>query len=534
MNVDTAPRAPLRSNVFTRAIYVVSLAGLVLGFLSTASSWVGLALGGGPIASTGGWVFVFLLVAVVYRVYTVIRYRTALDARPPNLLGRLLRALGWVLMAAGAAGTLSLFFVKPIALLIFKTPGDAGIAYFVTGLYATVMAGAGPVGCAIFEFSRVVGRKLTLASQPRPASARRQDLVVMAGGAVLAVLVMTLPSLLQIGKGPVSGRVLGGECVAPVVLDCAARIESSVYRVAAVPPGGAVRLRSNIEGIQYHHPKLKQGVVMIESVEDALAQAGYRVAADGEVLVDVEATGGATPVLVVHIADKSGEVARFTTTFAKGARLEDANPRTARVVVDIDQVRLPMFAKSGPDGNVRLADGLYAQLRRALGSEREAAVFAAASTRTATAGSGTSLPEGYTYVDKVLATNCAGVAELRTQTAPERSMPGMISSLHEISFGATGQTALLNHNEFVSCHDSAVWFVRLDRLAHLLHVRRYDTQGSLQRAWRVTLPPVAVEVSRFPEPETLRELDGQVQLRMYVIEGLVVPKRLLMPFAFPV
>jgi hypothetical protein len=534
MNADAVHAAPLRASVFTRVIYVVALVGFIFGSRAAASSWIGLALGGGFIGHTDPGVFILVTGALLYRGYFVVRDRAALDARPPHVAGWLLRAAGLLLMAAGAAGTASLFLVKPITLLLFRTPGDAGIAYFGVGLVATVMAGIGPIGCAVFELSRLAGRKLSAAALPRNSSRRRQDRTVLVAISLLAAVVLVLPSISRLTKGPVSGHVVGGQCVAPVLLECAGHVESRTSRVTAVAPGSAVRLRSDIEAIEYRHPGLRPGMSLQENVREALSTAGYRVAAVSEVFVEVNAiVNGNMPVLELRITDGSGDVARFTTSFARGAKLETTNSGARRIVVEFGRdVSLPLFRMPGPDGKTRLADGLYAQIRKVLVSGREAAVLAATVPRTAVATFSAPLPTGYKYSNVLIPQICSGIAVLRTQTAPEMGVPPVVSALHEIAFIGGEQTALLNHGEAVSCHGGAVWFVRYER-EQQLQVRRYDLQGHLQRAWRVALPQVPKDVSRLVEPDSFQESGGQVQLRMYVLKRMGDPRPELQSFVFP-
>lgn len=533
MNEASGRPTALRASVFTRLVYVTALAGTVVGWIAAGSPWIGLALGVGPASATGRSTFVVVAAAIAYRVYTVLRSPGSLDARPPYLAGWLLRGIGWLLMAAGAVGSLSLFAVKPIALRMFGSPGDGGIAFFVTGLLATLMAWAGPLGCALFEASRRLGRKPPVPAQSRDAPRHRKHAAMLASVAAVAILAMAWPSLLRVYKGPVSGQTLQGRCVAPVLLDCAATIEGTVRRVAALPEDGSVRLRSDIEAIEYRYPGLKHAVV--DSVTEAVAEAGYRVAPDGDVRVDVAVTSsGSPPVLLVRVIDKAGELARFTTTFARGARIEATNGGARRVVVDLGRdVMLPLLPMPARDGAVHLPDGLYAQVRQVLLSEREAAVLAAASDRTAAVVSSTSAPPGYKYSDRNLVRNCNGVAEVHARTAREKSLPPFVDPQHEVSFTAGGQRALLKIFGFVSCHDGAVWFMRYDHRAGLLYVRRHDTQGKLQRAWRVTLPKLDGDVSLFVEPEMVHESDGQVQLRMFAMEGFGHPKQQFISFAFP-
>ena len=96
---------PLRANGPTRVLYVLAIFsclpyvlmfGTNVRFLARhmgvhgVITWVGL----GTFAAT-----------VAFRAYQVLRYRAALDARPPNRLGRMLRWLGLLGMTVGATGS---------------------------------------------------------------------------------------------------------------------------------------------------------------------------------------------------------------------------------------------------------------------------------------------------------------------------------------------------------------------------------------------------------------------------------------------
>src|SRR5262245_58081972 len=179
---------PMRATWLTRIVYSVALVGFVPSALAGSSGWIALALGGRVVGRTG--VSAFLIVAgfVAFRAYQVLRYPAALDARPPNALGWVLRWLGWLCMLVGAVSAAGLFVVKPVTLLLFQRAGDAGIGYFVVGLTLVMLANFGWLGCVAFEVSRACGQALPKGASP-PWSRRKQDFAVL--GVLVAAAIST-------------------------------------------------------------------------------------------------------------------------------------------------------------------------------------------------------------------------------------------------------------------------------------------------------------------------------------------------------
>lgn len=123
-----------------------------------AAGWVGLATGGG-ILSGGIFAIVFLLVIFIfiYRIVLVARNPHRLDAYIPSTRVKFLRYLGIFLMAIGLIGSVTIFFIKPLALSIFGQPGDGGVAFFVVGMLIYLISSAGLSGLIMFEASRLFG-----------------------------------------------------------------------------------------------------------------------------------------------------------------------------------------------------------------------------------------------------------------------------------------------------------------------------------------------------------------------------------------
>ena len=147
---------PLRAGRITRTVYCLALLGFVRCALGQEAPWVEVATRSGLGVGLGTWVFFLISAAMAARIYGVVSYADALDARPPYPLGWLLRWLGWVVMLAGMAG-LAAMVLKSLDLLLFKGAGGTGTGFPAIGLWATLLASIGWVGCLLFEMSRWVG-----------------------------------------------------------------------------------------------------------------------------------------------------------------------------------------------------------------------------------------------------------------------------------------------------------------------------------------------------------------------------------------
>ena len=138
---------------FLKILYGLSLVlPFVLPFL--VSPWVTMALGG--LSFFGVFALIPLLI-VLFRLYTVVRWESALGAHVTGRAVRFLRVLGIGLMCLGVLATAAQFFSKQIALGLFGKPGEANIAYFIVGVILAYGAMLGMGGLSLFELSRILG-----------------------------------------------------------------------------------------------------------------------------------------------------------------------------------------------------------------------------------------------------------------------------------------------------------------------------------------------------------------------------------------
>jgi hypothetical protein len=163
------PLLALRASRLTRTIYCLALLAFALPAMGQGASWIARATGGALDAALATWVFFLISAAMAWRVYGVVSYADTLDARPPYLVGWLMRWAGWLVMVAGIVGLVTLLLMKPLSLLLFTNPAESAPESLRVGLWATVLAGSGWLGCLLFEISRWAGHRLT--SNPRGTGA---------------------------------------------------------------------------------------------------------------------------------------------------------------------------------------------------------------------------------------------------------------------------------------------------------------------------------------------------------------------------
>jgi hypothetical protein len=141
-----------------KIIYCLTLLGsLPIGLLAS-SSWLGLLFGGGLFRS-GRLIPTILLILVIYRIFSIVRYPAALDVNVSEESAknaRVMRFIGIFLISVGLVSILSqLFLLKPITLAIFHTAGDGGVGYFITSIFLVILSALGIVGVIIFEIVRI-------------------------------------------------------------------------------------------------------------------------------------------------------------------------------------------------------------------------------------------------------------------------------------------------------------------------------------------------------------------------------------------
>ncbi|MDB5801581.1 MAG: hypothetical protein JWL63_2520 [Rhodocyclales bacterium] len=154
----------IQANKYLRGLYCLAL---ILTFFPTAlfgsTGWAALATGGGLLAG-GALLALPMLFAFIYRIFLVAKYKDTLNAINVNGFTALVRKLGILLMILGVLGAVSILFTRVIALGIFGQAGEGGIAYFVVGMYAYLIAGLGLPGVMVFEASRLFGFEQPLRS----------------------------------------------------------------------------------------------------------------------------------------------------------------------------------------------------------------------------------------------------------------------------------------------------------------------------------------------------------------------------------
>lgn len=139
-----------------KLVYCLTLVGIVPVGLAASSGWIGL-LFGVSLFRPGLLFSVVLLLLITYRIVSVFRNPIALDVHVTGMFSKAIRAIAVVLMWVGLLSITGLFFVKPITLTIFHSAGDAGIGYFVVGVFLIMLAALGIVGIIVFEIIRVRG-----------------------------------------------------------------------------------------------------------------------------------------------------------------------------------------------------------------------------------------------------------------------------------------------------------------------------------------------------------------------------------------
>lgn len=153
----------VRASKWPKVLYCACLVATMFpSGLSAASGWIGLAIGGGWVAAAGGSGLLIVLAVVICRVVTVVKLRPSLDAFVTARPQRVLRVIGIAGMAVGIVGELANFLAQPIALGLFGRPGDANVAYFVVGLYATLVSSVALPALLLFELSRMIGFEANL------------------------------------------------------------------------------------------------------------------------------------------------------------------------------------------------------------------------------------------------------------------------------------------------------------------------------------------------------------------------------------
>lgn len=142
-----------QASVPLRIIYCLAVFGAVSPF--PISGWVMMTTGGNATVPILGPIL--LLILGIYRIISVARNGSLLISQESTSILRALRVMGIIGMVLGATVAVAWPFMGQIALGIFGKPGDAGIAYYVVGVYFAMAKGFAPLGVIMFEASRLIG-----------------------------------------------------------------------------------------------------------------------------------------------------------------------------------------------------------------------------------------------------------------------------------------------------------------------------------------------------------------------------------------
>lgn len=411
-------------------------------------------------------------------------------------------------MAVGGAAGIGFFLVRPLALLIFKTPGDSGIAYFVIGVYLVMAASIGWKGCLAFEISRWIG------GAPQGAPRRmpfrwRQDAVV---AALLVAVFIGVPY----GRRAFAPEPCGQKRIA-----CVATLKSDIRRMISVPLGTPGRLESTINSVRM---QIRSGSGVrweaVESPSASLRAAGYPPATDSSVpvLVKVDASeSGAGVVLTIAVSDAGEETARFAVTFPRGSRLDRDSKGKLNLLAELPRTSDSMIKGSWPDdehGRSTL-DQLFVFFRQAIGTELEAREHSLKIVGTPILTAHADHVDGSCSVDEMrlgsdLAKQCADRVA-RTQGGKVRSYADtdlgweLMSVAFTQALTAPPQTYAHTTDRMV-CSDATTWIVHHVPLESVVVLRRYAADGTLQRFVESPLPAIATEESfAFVDAASVRE-----------------------------
>lgn len=139
-----------------RATYCLVILGAILPFGVAASGWVAMATGPGLLRSIPILGPIFLLAVGGYRIYLVARFRTTLSFPPVSGASSLVRVLGVLGMYVGVAATVLSWIAGPLMRAFMTSRTESGAEFFIVGLYLSLIGGAGLLGIALFEFSRLL------------------------------------------------------------------------------------------------------------------------------------------------------------------------------------------------------------------------------------------------------------------------------------------------------------------------------------------------------------------------------------------
>ena len=498
----------------TRLVYCIALFSFFPASLLGSSGWIGLTLGRPGVGLVQQFVFLLIAAAVSFRIYQVLRYRGALDSFVSNRFVATLRALCIAVMLVGGLLGLAIFFIRPLVMLIFETPGDSGVAFYVVGIFLALFAPLGWQGCVAFEATRWIGNAQN--SGPRPDSPYRwkQD------GIVAAALVTLFfgGSLLRSHSVKVD---LARACNEDRIT-CVATVDEKLSRMASLPMGSPVRLISNINSIRMQmHDGAELRWEAVEGVANSLKVSGYEPSNEEAlpVTVFVQATdAGAGPRLEVRVTESGDEVARMTAAFSSGARLETDARGRLNLLAPLPSRSEGMIKGMWRDdvGDRQTIDQLYVFFRRAIGTEveaRESRMRIADTPRSIKRVDGGGVPQRPVPEASNLA--CDGRLEkvaskdVRSYAGATRSWPMM--ELRFVGNDSQPPMTYVHRNDRIVCGPLAIWIVHSVPIEPRFSVKRFSPEGKLERFVDGVLPVVASNrIYGTIDEHSLREDGGAV------------------------
>jgi len=533
----------LRSaSLATRLLYCVALFSFLPATLLGSSGWVGLTLGRTGRGLAGLFVLLLIATAVAFRIYQVLRYRRSLDAFVSNKFVATLRGLSIAVMLVGGLAGLAIFFIRPLALFIFKTPGDSGVAFYVVGVYLALVAPFGWKGCLAFEVTRWIGKAQFRGPRPDSPYRWKQD------GTVAAVLAMLFFGGAYLRSTSIKSD-LAHACGEEDRIACVAKVDEELLRMVSLPMGSHVKLVSNINSVRMQmHSGAAVKWEVVEGVSNSLKVSGYEPTVDENlpvmVLVKASETGKGV-LLEVGVTENGEQASRLSAVFPVGTRLEKDSHGRLNLLTPLPPRSEGMTKGIWRDdvGDDQTIDRLYVFFRRAIGTEVEAQEsrvrIASTPQSVKRVAGGDVLPEPLREEGDFA---CDGRLK-KIVSKDVRSYAGATRAweMMELRFvGDDSQPVItyVNRGDEIVCSPRAIWILHSVPIESQFTMKRFSPEGKLERFVEGTLPIVASDgIFGRIDDQSLREENGAVwfdRLEVKVEIDRDVKRRLLARETFKV
>ena len=538
MNINNNVQ-PLRAGKGIRILYSLSIIVVLPAMLVGGSGWIGLAIGGGPVGLGAflhsfsmrpfGLIYavyalgmILIQVLLLFRAYRVLRYPAALDARPPRTLGKFLRGWAILWMALSVASGIGLFAIKPITLAVFKSAGDSGIGYFVVGVYLTLAASSGWIGCMLFEASRKFGHRVPEDARTDPNYKRKQDWMVLL---LLAALVVGGPDSAQryfahkvsaqsAAKGSDAAktpRPEGKPCGEGNLSVCVSTTEEKIARAIGLTPNDAVALDTKIKAIYFARAG-EEKRSLVENPSVSLRELGHTVSPDAKVRVALAAAESPEGVvLTMVIRDGSEETARFVTRYGKGSRIVNKGDG-----IEVS-VEIPRFASPGARSafysddktGYFFLDQVFIHMRKAMASVIDPAEWAARVTKQAVMAAPDANDRSLPFTEKEknlkrsgIDESCKGIVGIEASPGKHKRADGVNLGwpYWELTFTGTrapGPRTLAGSDNLILCRDDGVWIIAYALTGQHLAIRQFTKEGQIKLNVETQIPPAQRKTGEF-------------------------------------